>query len=72
MSGIDIDEVRRFNVHPGETLVVTLPDGARPEDMARIRDTLTDSLPDGVKLLLLGPGIQLGVVTTVQPQDTQP
>jgi len=64
--GIDIEDIRRLNVHPGETLAVTLPEGATAETGQRVHQTLTEYLPDGVKVMVLSHGIQLAVVTTDQ------
>lgn len=63
---IEVESIRRLDVKPGETLVVTLPETARPEDMASIEAAMVDRMPDGVKLLIVSHDVELGVVSAEQ------
>jgi hypothetical protein len=60
---IGVESIRRLDVKPGETLVVTLPEGTRREDWTLVRDALTEYLPDGAKLLVVSGNVDLGVIS---------
>ena len=54
--------VARLEVKPGETLVVKILDRISAEEVERLQVRLKESLPDGVKCIILGDGAELAVV----------
>jgi hypothetical protein len=59
---IEVESIRRLDVKPGETLCVKLPGGPSEAEMDRLRALLTDNLPEGVKVLFFGSGVEVFVV----------
>lgn len=67
---IEVESIRRLDIKPGETLVVTLPAGTPAEDVQRIRDLILDHVPDGVKLMLVSADVDLSVLCPSNPAST--
>jgi hypothetical protein len=59
---IEVESIRRLDVKPGETLVITLPHHLSAQEMDELRVKIEDRLPDGVKALLTSPDVELTVV----------
>ena len=59
---IEVESIRRLDIKPGETLVVGLPDGATPEDAARVKDAVEARVPHGVNVIVMSAGIDLTAV----------
>jgi hypothetical protein len=63
MSTIDIEDVKRLHLQPGDTLVLRLADTWPDDDTAaEFSKHFTDAFP-GHKVVILGPGADLEVVT---------
>lgn len=63
---IELESIRRLDIKPGETLVVRVP----TRDTAAIRearDGLIAALPRGVKVLVIGPDVDLSVLCPSSP-----
>lgn len=60
---IQLSDVRRLVIHPGETLVLTVPEGITREDLHTIQDAAQEQLPDGVGLLVISGDVDMDVVT---------
>lgn len=63
MSKIEIEDVQRLDVQPGDVLLVTVPEGTTQADAERIRAGFETALP--VRVLLKSQNIQ---VETVGPE----
>lgn len=63
---IEVESIKRLDVKPGETLVVTLPESAEPRDMQAIRIAMEGHVPDGVRLLIVSHSVELGVISAEQ------
>ena len=62
---LELEDIRRLDIKPGQYLVATLPQGVTPRDTERVRAALKDGLPDGVNVLVVV-GVDLMVLN---PQD---
>lgn len=62
MKTFTVEDIRRLDVKPGETLVASVAADTTP-DMARsLHEALLDGLPDGVKVLVVAGEVDLSVV----------
>jgi hypothetical protein len=52
-------ELEVLRLRPGDRLVLRVPHQVTAEHAVHIRDALRDALPDGVKAIVLEPGITL-------------
>lgn len=60
---MEIEDVRRIVVHPGETLVFRVPaKGMTPERASHLKEAIEDRLPEGVDFLVVSSDIDLEVV----------
>jgi hypothetical protein len=66
---IEVESIRRLDIKPGETLVVGLPEGTRPEHVPPIRTVLEENMPDDVKLIFVSHGVSLGVISRECPSS---
>lgn len=57
---IDIEDVERLNVAPGDVLLITMPLGATVEECQRVQKAIEGRLP--VKAIVKTSGIQVQVV----------
>ncbi len=55
--------IAKLHLTPGDVLVVQTDRRTTPEIDKRIRDRLSDFLPQGVKALIIDNSIQLSVIT---------
>lgn len=60
---MELKDVRRLNVKPGEAVVIRLAEEPTPEAWQAMVDDLTRVLPD-VRFLVVGPSADLEVVAT--------
>lgn len=60
---IPIESISRLDVKPGETLVVQMDVRLTQQDAHDIRGRILPHLPDGVRLLVVGSGIELTALT---------
>lgn len=60
---LEIEEIRRLVVHPGEMLVVHVPVGTTAEIAARISDRVKANVPDGVRVLIATGDVDFEVVS---------
>lgn len=60
MSKIEIEDVKRLNVGPGDVLLVTVPSGTTPERANDIRNRFETRLP--VRVLVKTADVQVQVV----------
>ena len=65
---IEIESIRRLDVKPGETLCIKLPGRESASELARLRALVQENLPDGVKLLLLMPDVDVFVVNAAMAE----
>jgi hypothetical protein len=66
---ITIDDVKRLDVKPGDTLVLTCERSLRGADCAAIRTQFDEEYgPGAVRLLVLDGGLRLGGVVGGLPQ----
>lgn len=61
---IEVEAIRRLDVHPGEVLLVELTqyDQQTYADMDRIQKVLRENLPEGVEVLIVGGDIRISVI----------
>lgn len=59
---IELESIRRLDIKPGETLVVRFDQHITDQFAKDAKERIRPNLPDDVKLLVLGPGIELEVV----------
>jgi hypothetical protein len=59
---IELEDVRRLHLDPGDVLVVRLPHRPSPEEAWHLRERLADVFP-GRKALILGPGADIEVLS---------
>lgn len=60
---IEVEDIKRLAIYPGETLVVRLRDRATREEVAHVSEVLKGKLPEGVKLLVTTSNVDLSVVS---------
>lgn len=60
---IPIESISRLDVKSGETLVVQMDVRLTQQDAHDIRGRILPHLPDGVRLLVVGSGIELTALT---------
>lgn len=63
---IEVESIRRLDVKPGETLVVTVPDDLTEQEIHDTRDALLKNLPDGVAAIVMNRDVELSVVSSVE------
>lgn len=56
---IPVESVSRLDIQPGETLVVRMHCTLSAQEAQQVKDRMLPHLPDGVRLLVLGSGIEL-------------
>lgn len=61
---IDVEDIKRLAINPGEVLVVRLHDGATKDDADRIASQVKARLPEGVEVLVTA-NVELSVLTRV-------
>ena len=59
--GIELEDVRRLRLDPGDILVVRMPEHVTKEQVADVTELLKHHLPDH-KVLAIGHDVDLGVV----------
>lgn len=59
----NIESIRRLDVRPGETLVVTVRDPVSREEFERLVSDIRPKFPDGIKVLFVTANVELGVVS---------
>lgn len=59
---IEIEEIKKLDVRPGETLIVTLPDDTDEMEMTRVRRIFRDEIPN-VHLIVTTRDVKLEVVS---------
>lgn len=59
---LELADVRRLDIKPGEILVATLPADTTTATARLIQETVKTLLPDGVKLLLVSADLDLMVL----------
>jgi hypothetical protein len=60
---LDIEDIRRLVVNPGEMLVVRVPRGTTAEGAAQVKDRVKAVLPDGVRVLVAPVDVDFEVVS---------
>lgn len=60
---IPVESIKRLDVRPGDTLVVTVPDDTDPKTFNLIADAFDGRMPDDVKVVVVTAGIEMQVVT---------
>jgi hypothetical protein len=60
---LEIEDVRRLVVHPGEMLVVRVPVGTSVERARHISDSVQANVPDGVRVLIAMGDVDFEVVS---------
>jgi hypothetical protein len=60
---IEVEEIRKLAVRPGETLVVTVAASTSVEMASRIHEILIERLPDGVDVIVMAGHVELNVVS---------
>jgi hypothetical protein len=65
---IEVEQVERLDIRPGEVLLVTVPDHTSAEVAERIRERFERRLPD-VKILIKTAGITVKVISEVGEDD---
>lgn len=67
---IEIDDIKRLQVKPGDVLLVTVPEHTTRQIAEIIKERFADHLPD-VKVIVMTAGIEVGVVSRL-PDPTPP
>lgn len=65
---IEIEDIKRINVKPGECLIVTVDIGVVPKDCMkrhfdRVKEEVRACLPDDVKVMVVTPNMKFEVVS---------
>lgn len=61
-----VERVRRLDVKPGETLVLSCAAVIDQDVAAEIMEALRYAIPNGVKVMFLGPGVDISVMAEAQ------
>lgn len=69
---IPVESIKRLDIKPGDVLVATLPGHIAPEAWKRLAEYLTAQLPESVRLIFVTNDVDLRVVSSTDPQPTQP
>lgn len=67
-ASIELQDVRRLDVSPGEVLLVTVPSHTTADQAAEMRDQLGAVLPDGVQVIFKTPDVD---VVAARPGDAR-
>lgn len=59
---IELEDVSRLDIKPGETLVVRMHRVLSEEHMSAVRERVLPHLPDGVRLLVVGSDVDLSTL----------
>jgi hypothetical protein len=59
---VDIEDVRRIVVHPGETLVFRVKSVMTAEHASHLGEAIRERLPEGVRFLVVSGDVDLEVV----------
>lgn len=59
---VEIEDIRRLVVHPGETLVIRVPKGTSEERAKNIREAVHANLPEGVQFVIATDDVDFEVV----------
>ena len=59
---IEIRDIARLNINPGEVLVVTLPNATPTEDQQQVRAKIEKELP-GVKMIIKSESVEMWVLS---------
>lgn len=66
---LEVEDLRRIRLEPGETLAIVLAHEPTPAIAARIRDVVIRELGPDVGILVFGPGTSL---VAVRPAEERP
>lgn len=68
---IDIEDVRRLNVQPGDTIMFRFEHGdyITTDEFHRWREDIAAVLPEGVKALLIDKSVEVNVITGTTADD---
>jgi len=69
---IELGSIARLDMKPGETLVVRFDRRLSQSEAADAKHHIQPHLPDGVKLLVVGEGVDLQVVTAASEWQPVP
>lgn len=67
MTTIEITDIQRLIVHPGEVLIVHVPSDAAREDHRRIVAAFSEALP-GVPVFVVRDGVRFEVIAQDGPE----
>lgn len=59
---ISIESIRRLDVKPGGTLVVTMPEPLSAQEFERATTHLKDLLPEGIKIIVTTHNVDFSVI----------
>jgi hypothetical protein len=59
---IPLESIKRLDVHPGETLIITVPDDLDQHELHVLRERLKAEIPEGVRVLIVPPSMDVQVV----------
>jgi hypothetical protein len=63
---IEVESIRRMDINPGDTLVVTMPHPTHQE-MDRVISLLRPSLPENVRIICVAPDVDMSVLCPSSP-----
>lgn len=58
---IEVESIRRLDIKPGEVLVVQIP-LRTDKEIASVRDQLLRLLPEGIRVIVTGPDVDMQVI----------
>jgi hypothetical protein len=58
---IQLDDVRRLHLDPGDSLLIRVPSEMRPEQMAQVRDEIRHVFPT-LRAMIVTPEIEVEIV----------
>jgi hypothetical protein len=66
---IQIEDVKRLDVQPGDRLLVKVPATFTAPEVARLAEVLRSELGDGIKFVIAPAGIDVSVIRPVGEPD---
>lgn len=66
---LELEDIRRLDIRPGQILVATLPEGATPQEADQVHEILKAKLPNGVNVLVKTSNADLMVLNPEQLTD---
>jgi hypothetical protein len=66
IANVEIERLQAINVEPGDIIIITMPEHATEQDLARLAEIIHGKFP-GHEVFIKTIGVEVGVVRPVSP-----